>query len=500
MRRLTGTRAEIWPVVAVSGVLFAVLMACAGRYGVFRDEFYIRESGRHLAWGYPDHPPLSPLIARIADELAPGSLIALRIPAALAAAATVLLIGLVAREFGGGRAAQFLAATVAASSILVQVSGHILTTATIDLVFAAALVFVLARLLRTGDRRLWPVAGIVLGFGLLNRVFLVVYAVVVLAAVVAAGPRAVLRGKWLPVGVLTAALIALPTVLWQARNGWPEWQMVTEISAGTSRVELLAFQLVIVGVLLVPVWVAGLWWLLRNPRMRCFGVAFLGLLGVLLVTGGREHYLFEAYPPLLAAGGVVAADWAVTGARRLRVTVLAIVVVFSAASAAVFSLPVLPLPVLADSPVLEINDQTGEQIGWPEMGRAVAEVVDRLPADVRDDTVILADNYGQAGAIAEFGPHFVREGTGFPPVYSGHQAYGWWGPPPERYRTAIVLGTDAPSVVPPWAERACGRLTEVAAVHNDYGISNDENGTRIFHCENLTESWSDLWPRIRHIG
>lgn len=484
----------------LAGTVFGVLTACSGRYGFHRDEFYIRESGRHLAWGYPDHPPLSPLLARLADELAPDSLMALRLPATLAAAVTIVLVGLIAKEFGGDRRAQFFASAIAASSVLVLASGHVLSTATLDVAFGTVLVFLVARLVRTGDRRLWAVAGVVLGVGLLNRVFLAVYAVIVFAAVVAVGPRDRLRSWWLPIGVGLAAAIAAPTVVWQARNGWPQWQMATEISADNSRWELIVYQLVIVGPLLLPVWVAGLWWLLKRPATRSFGVAFLALLGLLLVTSGQQHYLFAAYPPLLAAAGVAASQWIGGGARRLRVLVAGKVVVVSAAIAAVFSLPILPVSVLADTPVVGVNGEVGEQIGWPEMGRTVAEVVDRLPAGLRAETVVMADNYGQAGAIAEFGPGFYGQTTPFPRVYSGHQAYGWWGPPPERYTTAVVMGTDAPSIVPPWAEQACGRLTEVAVVHNDYGIENQENGTRVFLCQDLTTSWADLWPSIRRIG
>src|SRR5690606_33609431 len=130
---------EIWPLAVVSSVTLAALLAFATGHGFHRDEFYIRESGRHLAWGYPDHPPLSPLLARLADELAPDSLLVLRTPPALGAAMTVLLIGLIAREFGGTRPAQFLAATVAAGSIIVLAGGHLLTTSSIDVVFATAL-------------------------------------------------------------------------------------------------------------------------------------------------------------------------------------------------------------------------------------------------------------------------------------------------------------------------------------------------------------------------
>ncbi|WP_345499090.1 ArnT family glycosyltransferase [Nocardia callitridis] len=499
-RRFRTVCGELWPLMVLAAAVFGVLTVCSERYGFHRDEFYIRESGRHLAWGYPDHPPLSPLLARIADELAPDSLLALRIPAALAAAVTIVLIGLIAREFGGDRRAQFFAAAIAASSVLVLVSGHILSTATLDIAFATALVFLVARLVRTGDRRLWAVAGIVLGLGLLNRVFLAVYAVIVVAAVVTMGPRDVLRGRWLPVGAGLAAVIAVPTIVWQARNGWPQWQMATEISADNSRWELVAYQLVIVGPLLLPVWIAGLWWLLKRPGLRCLGVAFLALLGLLLLTSGQQHYLVDAYPPLLAAAGVAASQWVAAGGRRLRTLTVSLLVVVSAAIAAVFSLPILPVSALADTPVIGVNGEIGEQIGWPEMGRTVAEVVDRLPAEVRTETVVVADNYGQAGAIAQFGPDFSVQHTRFPPVYSGHQAYGWWGPPPERYTTVVVMGTDAPSMVPAWTEQACGRLTEVAVVHNDYGIESQENGTRVFLCQDLRASWAQLWPSIRRIG
>lgn len=132
---------------------------------------------------------------------------ALRVAPALAAAATVLLVGLIARDIGGDRRAQFLAAAAAAGSVPVLATGHILATASLDVFFAAALAFVLARLVRTGNERLWAAAGLVLGVGLLNRVFLALYVVVLLGAVVAAGPR--------------APLVAVNSELGE-QIGWPE--------------------------------------------------------------------------------------------------------------------------------------------------------------------------------------------------------------------------------------------------------------------------------------
>ena len=89
------------PLAALGAGTALLLLAFAGRYGYHRDELYFLRAGRELAFGYVDQPPLTPLLARLMDELVPGSLVALRLPSALAAGLLVLVTGLIAREFGG---------------------------------------------------------------------------------------------------------------------------------------------------------------------------------------------------------------------------------------------------------------------------------------------------------------------------------------------------------------------------------------------------------------
>src|SRR5215472_4969725 len=121
------------PVAAVAGLLIALLVAVSGWYGYHRDELYFIQSGRHLAWGYPDQPPLVPLIARLMTDLAPGSLVLLRLPSALAGGLLVVLTALLARELGGGRTAQVLAGAVIAVAPVVTGASHLLSTTTFDL-------------------------------------------------------------------------------------------------------------------------------------------------------------------------------------------------------------------------------------------------------------------------------------------------------------------------------------------------------------------------------
>ena len=112
---MTGASAFNRWVIGVGGIVFAVLMALSGRYGFHRDELYFLECARHLQASYVDQPILAPLLAWVSLKLFGVSLAGLRVWPALAAWATVVVAGLTAREFGGGRRAQLLAAVATAT-------------------------------------------------------------------------------------------------------------------------------------------------------------------------------------------------------------------------------------------------------------------------------------------------------------------------------------------------------------------------------------------------
>lgn len=105
----------------MAGLVSALLIVFAGGYGYHRDELYFLAAGDHLAWGYPDQGPFTPLVAHVMNAVAPGSLTVLRIPSALLAGATSLLAGVIAHELGGSRRAQLIAAGSAAVASVVLV-------------------------------------------------------------------------------------------------------------------------------------------------------------------------------------------------------------------------------------------------------------------------------------------------------------------------------------------------------------------------------------------
>src|SRR3954447_16532855 len=153
---------------AIAGAATAVAIAFAYGYGFHRDELYFMQAGHHPAWGYDDQPPLTPLIARAATAVFGATPTGLRVPSALALGACVLLAGLSARELGAGRRGQVVASVSLAASGALFI-GHLVSTTTYDFLAWTALLYLAVMIVGRDEPRLWPVFGLVLRLGLLNK-------------------------------------------------------------------------------------------------------------------------------------------------------------------------------------------------------------------------------------------------------------------------------------------------------------------------------------------
>jgi 4-amino-4-deoxy-L-arabinose transferase-like glycosyltransferase len=488
-----------------AGAVTALLVSFASGYGYHRDELYFLAAGEHLDWAYSDQGPVTPLVARAMSEIAADSLTVLRLPSAVAAGVTVLLTGLLARELGGGRRAEAIAAACAAVAVIVLFTGHLLSTSTFDLLAWTALTWLAVRAVRTGDGRLWLVAGVVLGVSLLNKPLPAFLAVGMLAGVAISGPLRLLRNPYVWSGAAIALALWSPWIIWQADHGWPQIDVSREIAGGGSTSSeawwaIVPFQALLAGPLLAPVWIAGLVRLVRDPSLRdvrFLAWAWVVLACVFMATGGKPYYLAGLLPALIGAGAGWVDGWLERGRAGVRRAALAAGITLSAAAGAIIALPLLP----ADraGPVIAVNEDVGETIGWPELAEAVAGVYRGLPD--RNRAVILTANYGQAGAIDRYGP-----ALGLPRAYSGHNAYGDWGPPSDDAVPVIAVGLD-PRESPVAAGRASARLGAhlldcevVAQIDNEAGVDNNERGTPVMVCSGPRRPWSEQWPAIRHLG
>jgi len=481
--------------LGIAACVVGVLVALAPRYGYHRDELYFLEAGRHLAWGYPDQPPFVPLLARLMNDLVPGSVTVLRLPAAIAAAAIVLSSAVIARRLGAGGGAQLLAAGSIASSLILLGAGHTLSPTTFDLLAWASILLLVVTILGGGDERLWLAVGLVAGAGLLDDDLVAFLLAGLLGGLAVAGPRHVFRSRWLWAGGVVAAAMWTPYLVWQARNGWPELTVGRGIANGASgsstpRWLFVPEQLAIVSLFLAPVWITGLIRLFRAPELRfarAVGWAYVLLAVVFVAAGGKVYYLAGLYPVLLAAGAEPTLRWLRRGRRRLRGIALALAFVLSALSSAAIALPVAPLHDLHDS---SFAYDVGETVAWPTYVREIATAWKRLPAALRAHAAILTSNYGEAGAVDRYGP-----ALGLPAAYSGHMGFWYWSPPPAGATSVLGVGFDRASLTPFFA-----RVRLLSRLDNHLRVANDEQHAPLWIASGLRESWAHAWPKFKDLG
>ena len=485
-------------VIGVGGIVFAVLMALSARYGFHRDELYFLDCARHLQASYVDQPVLAPLLAWVSLKLFGLSLPGLRVWPALAAWAMVVVSGLTAREFGGGRRAQLLAAVGTATMPALLGSAHVANTTAYELLAWAGLALIVARIGRTGDCRWWLAGGLVVGLGLADDHSAGFFAVALFIGALLSGGRRMVLNRWFAAGAAIAVAFEVPDLWWQAQHQWATIAMthvLNQENGGLPNIGTWVIgQLGLVTLALVWVWVAGLRFLWRSerPMWRALAWAY-GLLFVLfaLTTGAKTYYLAAAYVYLLAAGAVAIDGWLQARPGRLRNLMLATALTTAAA------LP-LVLPVLPPADIgwtYKTSQVLGETTGWPQLVRTVDTVWMSLPPRQRASAVIFTADYGEAGAINELG-----RGTGLPTAVSGQNSEWWWGPG-NPHATTVVAVAPGPVDVTGYAAYLRQFFTAVrvaATLSNPYGIHNQEWGGHVYLCTGPRHPWAQLWPRLRN--
>ncbi|MDI5970980.1 glycosyltransferase family 39 protein [Streptomyces sp. SL13] len=484
-------------VFAVAGVVFAVLMALSSRYGFHRDELYFLDCARHLRASYVDQPALAPLLARGSLSLFGVSAAGLRLWPALASAGTVIVGGLTAREFGGARRAQLLAAVATGTMPVLLGSGHIANTTSYEVLAWAAIALVVARIGRTGDTRWWLAVGALVGVGSEFNHLAAIFGTVLLATALLGPARRTTADRRLLAGAAIAVLLVLPDLWWQARHGWAMVAMTQALNGehggAINIITWIVGQLGMSCLAMTVLWVAGLRFLWRSgrPLWRCLVTSYAVLFVLFAVTTGAQvYYLGGLYVCLLAAGAVGLDGWLHSRPGRLRGLLTATAV--SAAVSAVVVLPVLPPSEVAWT--YGTSAISGETLGWPQLVGTVRQVWTGLPAGQRADAVIFAADYSEAGAVDELG-----RGAGLPTA-AGAQNTDWWWGPGNPHATTVVAIAPGPDYAPGYAAqlRRYFRHVRVAAtLSNPDGVHNIEWGGHVYVCTGPRHPWGTMWPELR---
>jgi len=433
------------------------------------------------AWGYVDQPPLIPLLA----EALGSSPALLRVPAALAAATSVVLVALLVRELGGSGFAQTWGAVAYAGTSVCLNFGHVLLTSALDLVLWPLVCLLVVRAELRDRPRLWLVAGLVAGVATYNKLLIAVLLVGLAVGLALAGPRRRLWSPYVVGGGLLAIVLALPNIVYQATHDWPQLAMgeaLAENNAGEVRWFMWVLLVLLLGPPLVLVWGQGLVSLCRREewrQVRFLAPAFGVVLVFTFVSGAQPHYPAFLLVVVFAAGVAALDPRLAHPAWRWALAVNALVAV-------VVSLPVLPVTVLGRTPIPDMNLLAADQVGWPAYVDTVVAVHGSLPVEERSAAVVIASNYGEAGAVDHFAPQLT--------VFSGHNALYDRARPSAGTTTVVLVGDQLSAVRSLFAS-----CETVAALDNGVGVDNEEQGAPVAVCRGPVRAWAELWPAFRHL-
>lgn len=390
--------------------------AISPEYDLQRDEFLHLDQAKHLAWGYLSVPPFTSWVSYLILLLGNGVFWIKFFPA-LFGALTIVVVWKTIESLGGGLFALCLGATGVLCSVLVRIN-ILYQPNSFDYLSWTLVYYAFVRYFQTGKPNFLYFGALAFALGFLNKYNIAFLALGLLPALLIEPTRKVILNKHLYFALALALLVVAPNLYWQYRNDFPVLTHMRELSerqlVNVERADFLKEQLMFfMGS--IWIWITALlaFWLYKpfKPyRFLFFGFAFT--LGLFLYFRAKGYYAIGLYPILHAFGAIYFEHiWKKGWTFYLRPLSLVFIGVFFAMIS-----PVL-LPLRSPSQIVrhpEMYQNMGmlrwedgkdhplpqdfaDMQGWSELGQKVNKLYHSLKR--QNGTLILCDNYGQAGAI-----------------------------------------------------------------------------------------------------
>jgi len=474
------------PILLVAAVVGVALLATSWPYGYFGDELYFIAAGtHHPSWAYADQPWLVPLLAAAIDSVFPGSVVALRVPGLILTVLGLVAAAQIAREFGGAGRAQTITAIAYAISPQLLGSGHLLSTATLDVFCWTLIIWLVIRWVRVREDRLLLFAGLITAVDLQVKFLIPFFWVALVAVVLASGPRSLLTRPTLWIGGAVSVVATAPSLIWQVQHGWPQLEMQGAIAEQAAllggRIGFLPLTVFFAGFLVGAFLLChGFWKLLRSPELEPYRfIAWTAVVVtvVFIITNGKYYYVAGFYAPLFAASAVHIERGQI--ARWWRWVPGRVTFGFSAAFSVFLALPIVPAAMVNPN-----NFVSYASLGWQQTADTVAQAYQGLPPEDQADSAVLTQTFWQASALEVY----VREEL--PPVHSPERGYWYFGPPSANATNIVVVGSDSDFIA-----EECGQLEELAQVPpEETGINHD---VHVWICRDLRVPLPELWDTLR---
>ncbi|WP_194777912.1 ArnT family glycosyltransferase [Pararhodonellum marinum] len=394
-------------------------------YDLQRDEYLYLDQANHLAFGYLSVPPVTSWISYIIKFLG-NSVFWIKFFPAFFGSMTILVVWKTIEELRGNLFALTLGATCVLFSILLRLN-TLYQPNSLDVLCWTAFYFVVIKYINTEKPKWLYVGAVVLAIGFLNKYNIVFLLIGLFPAFMMTAQRKLLLNKNFLIAISLFLLLILPNLIWQYNNQFPVFNHLRELSelqlVNVNRWDFLKSQLLFfTGSLFVIISaLIALWSYEPYGKYRPFFWSIIFTLIVFMYFRAKDYYAVGIYPIYIAFGAVYLAD--LFERRRIKilqpiaiaVPILFFIpmyhVAFPNKSPEYFAengqrLKTLGLLRWEDGNDYELPQDYADMLGWKELAYKVDKVYSSLPN--QEMTLILCDNYGQAGAINYYSTQGIR--------------------------------------------------------------------------------------------
>lgn len=490
-------------VLAVASIGLLFHLVAAGNYGYFRDELYYLACAKNMAWGFVDQPPLSIFVLKIFTSLFGDSLFAVRLPGFIAGFFSCFVYALIAREIGGSERSQLIASTFPALSPVVAVVTHLYSMNGLDILFSGLVVLTFLRARLPEKRSAWIIFGVVLGLALLNKLSaLLIFAALGISLILTTRRRELVT--WQPwTGLLLAALIVSPYIIWSAENQAISLEFIQNATQHkmlpVPPLQFVLTQIVAAGPIFFLITLVGIWYGLNRVPLRPITLSFITVALILIISQkSRENYLAPANALIIPVGAQAITTW--TDDRPLRQKFFGIILFATSFLSLLIALPILPVQTLANvlAPITK-NLPSAEQgpkspiqghadmFGWPEMTAEVESIWESLPPDLQSKTPVFGANYGESSAIYHFRKNKSMS------VIGRHNNWWLWGPKNFTGESLIVVGN-----LPPELQSQFKTYKIIKRLNHKWAVP-EEATAPIAHAQGLKISVNEFWQLAKLI-
>lgn len=466
-------------------------------YGFHRDELLHLSVSEHLDWGFMEFPPFIGLVGKLSYLFFDYSLVGTRLFPTLAGVGILILCCMMAKELKGNKYAVLIAGTCVLTFLPFYRNHTLFQPVAFDQFFWALGFYYLIRYLNSSQIKYLLFTGAALGLGLMNKYTMLVWAFGVFVGLLFFERGKLFKNKWLYISGLLSLFMVLPNIIWQFQHNLPLVRHLQELNESQlSELNPFAFgldQLLFPPTLITSI--IGVVYLFRNSEYRCLGVSALVIFFSMWLMQAKSYYVFALYPVLFSAGAVQLSHW-LKNKKPIWNYLLAAFMFLPM----IFFIPDLTpiLPIEQYVTYADLEEQNGrveltsdyaDMFGWEEQVKLVDSLYRSLPEQERNNCVIWAENYGEAGALKILGKKY-----GLPNPISRHGSFWLWGYGNNEATVWISLGNEKESVEYIFAETEL-----VKTIYHKYAVD-EENGIPLYICRkpkmSIAKWWKDYEPYI----